>query len=474
MKKLQRCFILLLFFVLLLSPLPASAADEDSDLTDTEVSEELTTTGRTKLDIKEAYGAVDLQAHIADILKLSVPGKQSSTKNAGIEADSRTAKMFASLMSNSWQITRVLVFGLTGLDETVNLLANDESLKQELARRTQLQKLEMGGKWGGPNRDGLNVEPIDYEFGGLDHKTMQVIKDRKNIVEGINELKGIPGFTSNNSVYDRVARLSILLLTLFLAIRMINLIFNRILGVAQEQSVAEELFECFLRYIIFIAFVLLVKWGIVALMMFSDMTRNVIIGASTNGGIEQIAEHMSTMTRVRGTLAKMGAGESLSIVNMANTGFDLTSMIRSSVSYLCYVMTGSIVYVMVILGDIMMGISAVLAPLILSISMIKAFSGWANNLFTSLVKYSLYLPIAAIYMLTMCMIQLLSPTTGFFSFFIISIAFLFGATKIPALADALSGAAGVALISGFLGKVVSYQLMAAKRGIGAAIGIFRK
>ena len=117
-----------------------------------------------------------------------------------------------------------------------------------------------------------------------------------------------------------------------------------------------------------------------------------------------------------------------------------------------------------------MGISAAVGPLVIALAMIKGFEGWMDNYIRSVVTFSLYMPIAGIYAVAMCMIYALVPDMGFLTYITISWAFLLGAMKIPNLAEALSGTALATMLTSFAGKVVSAAMLAARLPFSRMLG----
>ena len=393
------------------------------------------------------YGPVDLTQHMQELLTLVEPSGTTGV-NAELENNSRVTKMFATLLSNNWLITRTVVFGFSGFDGAVNMLRNTDVLKKSI-EESENKAIAAGA--GSINDTQMTHIRSDMVFSTQNQKKQyMILSQAEGIADGLEELSKMPGFSSNNTIFMRVSYISFFILFLTFMIRIANALFKSLTG-RDERSQLSDMLEAVFKLILFIIYIFMLKWGIMGLLLFSEMLRNVILGISTVNTSGELAESLHLMSNLKGQMMDMDP--SVTILDMVM--YDTSGVITSITSYICYLITGAIIFTMVLLGDVMMAITAVTGPLILAIAMIKGFEGWAENWITSAFTFSLYMPIAGLYMLTMAMIHSIVPNVSFVAYLTISYAFFFGAKHIPNLAEGMSGAAFATLATASVGTMLS-------------------
>lgn len=420
----KRYIIALIALFILVLPAPSNAAD--------------------KIDFSK-YGPVDINRHVRETLDL-VGTDTAAGENAELETNTRVMKMFSTLMANNWLITRSVVFGFTGFDQAVGLLQNTDALQKEIELRDKTAAAAASGAISNTQQS-----HIKQEIGYVDpnqRKQNYIIANSKNIASELSKLSKMPGFSSDNTLFMRVSYMSFLILFLTFALRLANSLFKGLTG-RDEKAQISEAFEAVFRLILFVIYIYMLKWGIMGLLLFSEMLRNVILGISTVNTSSQLAHDLHLMSLLKGQLVQMDPNVTLLSLMQYGAGRAVSSVM----SYICYVITGAIIFTMVLLGDVMMAITAITGPMVLAISMIKGFERWAENFVTSAFQFSLYMPIAGLYMLTMAMIHAIVPNISFIAYLTISYAFFFGAKKIPNLSEALSGAAFASMSTAAVGQM---------------------
>lgn len=426
------------------------------------------------------FGPIDLKIYMQKAIETAVTGKDGDDATESYASDSRAARMFAKVMTNDWLITRTLMCGFSNFDGAVQVLEDEDAIRQELARKDALAKASAAGQIaeigrdknyaGGNSRGGSqysnknnnqNKSQNNSQYNEV--KITSMISSFKNIAENIKDLEKLPGFTSRDSIYMRVSYLSFLLLSLVFALKLATIFYHRILGISEQEPYS--IVAAVIKLILFIIYIFALKWGVMCMLLFSELLRDGILGISNASQATDLTDGLQTLIQAKGILIGMNGSRSL---------FDwvthsASSMASSVIGYVCYALTGAFIFVIVLLGDIMMGISVTLGPLLIALSMIKGFESWSDSLFRGIVEFSLYMPIAAIYMVTMTLLQALIPTMSFGAYLAVSYAFLFGCTKIPNLSEALSGAALAAIATQAAGKIVGTIMSASTLGLKKAI-----
>lgn len=430
----------------------------ETDRSEQEAPAELTSEGtRALIQEGKTYGPIDAEAYMSAMLGMSAPDSSAVGKDKVIEGTSRESKMFNSLVANNWIITRTVLFGMSHLDSAADLLEKGEYITQKYDFENEMK---MSAATGTKTDGTAKLSSPNSGVRNLSASEAYVLNQNKQIASNIRELASKPGIGAGNSIYDRTSILALALLAFTFALRLGGTVWTLFLGSNRNNESPGILFMgCVFRFMLCAALILFLKWAIAGLMMFSELVRNVIIATSSGGGgVGNLSEQLQTLLTTRNLLT---AGEEPSLFNI-NLLNQLGQLLAWCVSRVFFWLTGTIITVMVILGDVMMAITAAIGPFVIAISMIKGFEGWLDNFIRSSVQFSFYLPIAGIYMVTMCIILALVPDIGFLTYMAISWAFLLGAMKIPNLAEALSGTALATMMTAFVGKLVTSAILAAR------------
>lgn len=400
-------------------------------------------------------GPIDLQAYMRETLNLSTSAWGEANESAEYNLDSRVAKMFATVLSSKWLITRIMIFGFSNYDGAIAMMNDTSALQKELDNRDKQKAQAVTAAIKNNTAEKVDVVVNDFYNSSWKNvaKQKEIMSQYQYVVKNFETLKGMPGSTTSTSIYMRVSYIGILLLFITFIVRLIMMMWRNFQGTDGINSGMPEVMEAFIRLVVLIIFIYMFKWFVMFLLLFSEMLRNAIMGINSASQASDLAETLTKMSQLKGDMVGMEHNYSL-----AGWGVhSLYSLLTNSISYICYVITGAIIYVMVLLGDIMLGITAVLSPLIIAMGMIKGFERWVEHLFTSVVTFALYMPIAALYMLVMVMIHSMMPSVSFLAFLTISYAFFFAATKIPNIAETLSTAGMATLVTASAGKICSYM-----------------
>lgn len=439
--------------------IPSYAAD--TNVSEQKVEDTSLTDAGSIQNIKNniSYGPIDFEAYMTEALKLAAPDSTTTGKEINIEQDTRDSRRLNSLLASNWLITRMVLFGISNIDSAAEKLAQGTHITQTYdALVPTAEETLMGTKYSGIDQ---------YSEAIATRNTLaaekEMLEKNKEAAALIKELSGKSGIQAGDTIYDRVSMIGIFLLACTFMLRLVGVMWRVFIGANREtESPMQMLLECVIKFIVFLAIIHFLKWGIVGLMMFSELVKNVIISATgTNGGSGELMANLQTLISAKN---KLVAGAEPSVFQMLR---DFSKWIAYVVCYIFYLITSAIITVMIVLGDVMMGVSAALGPLMVALAMVKGFEGWMDNFIRNIVQYALYMPIAAIYSVTMVMIFALVPDIGLITYIAISWAFFLGAIYIPNLAEAMSGSALAALAVGFVGKITTAALTASKMPIAS-------
>lgn len=461
--KAAACVFMVLAAAFFAVPASQASAEETgkgaSDAASRSVSEEYTPEGRSKLIAAgDAYGPVDLSRHIDESLKLVNRGEDSVGKDKTVEEDSRAAEMYGSLIANNWMITRALVWGFTGLDEAADRLSDAEELKTALAEKDELRRRSAAGTNLTPAGLHGSFEETGYSSELASAESKRILEENQKRAELAASLSEMSGVKSGDSIYDRIVIVAYMTVVFTFLIRLAQTLWSGFTGTEQHLSAA--LAGCILKFIVCLLCIVSIKWAVAVLLTFSELIRNIILSINSGGADEDVIKQMQALGTARSMIASASASGGSVFIDGLN----------AAMNRLLYLLSSAIVYVMVLLGDVMMGATACMAPLFVAVSMVKSFERWNDHVVVSIVQFALYLPIAAIYMQAMCIVYAVSPDMGFLAYLTIGFAFLLGATKIPNLAESMSGAASMALVAGFLSRLVKWSLFSLASPVKKIIG----
>lgn len=487
-KNFRKYLVQILVVGLLVFSVCPSYADESAgggtSRTEQEVSEEMTEKGFARKSFKD-FTAVDVKTYMEEMSKMSVPDATAKGKDLRIENNSREAKMFNALLANNWMITRTVVFGMSGLSEAADLLEKADHIKKNFDINQQMKmQAATGTKTEGEQQ--IPTQQLNSQRPTSSEEAYMNLQNKEVVVKSLREIAQMPGINAGNSIYDRVSMIAIFLLCFTFLARIAGTTWSLYIGSnRQHESPGILYMECFAKFVVFVAYIYVLKYGIAALMLLSEMIRNAIIcatSASGSSGVGDLSEQLQTLITSRNMLVSgdyplvESDGKldlmlnSITEVLTNGIGNAIGKFIAWCVSRFYFWLTSIFITVMVILGDVMLAISAAVGPLVIALAMIKGFEGWMDNYIRSVVTFSLYMPIAGIYAVAMCMIYALVPDMGFLTYITISWAFLLGAMKIPNLAEALSGTALATMLTSFAGKVVSAAMLAARLPFSRMLG----
>lgn len=390
------------------------------------------------------YGPVDLAAEMKNAKENSekVVSKYDSSGNpiydeAYMAGEARMLAMFSYLTNNKWMITRSMLFGFTNID------AAKQELKDTGAFRMLLEN-ETGGShpisiiFAIPE---MIVGPVRNAIGTFVAKTFFKEKYEQKVNTIADKVFNVPYMdASGDTLYKRVRTIGYVLLTVFFIARMACILVKNIITddrTSDQYGMALEIREVMTYFVILALLMTYTPAMMKFVMWFADTFRDILLGGGGGkDGVTELMNSFMTLSYIKGKILGMYEYSEMNIVQML---FRSGVWLRSLVTWFCYVLCSAVLFVIVILADVMMGITAILTPFILAISILPMSSSWRVNYYHSLFKFSLYIPLAGLYAIIMCYVHTIIPNISFMSFLCISWAFFWAASRIPSMAENLSG-----------------------------------
>jgi len=133
----------------------------------------------------------------------------------------------------------------------------------------------------------------------------------------------------------------------------------------------------------------------------------------------------------------------------------------------CGYIARAVVYVMFILSDVMVGITAVIGPWMIVLSGLPFCESWASHWIKSYITFLFYRPLACLLCVVLYIVGLTGMDMGMVELMITCIVFVMAAVKVPSLAENMGGAAA-AIGAGMAGMVSKGLKSGASVGARAA------
>jgi len=287
-------------------------------------------------------------------------------------------------------------------------------------------------------------------------------------------LVGVTGPAKDQTIFTRTRTIGLLLLIFGFFIRVFfmivaNLISNKAWGGTNPVALVFKTF-CLLVFILFIPNIGV--WGL----NLTDTVKGVLIDPSNKLGNLPSNYKVAILLTDNDQLIKLksealGGSSSMSLTDW------LSGKLQHGVAWLCSVIVTAIAIVMIIMCDVMMGITLCIAPIIIPLSLIPSAEGWPGNIIKAWLTYLFYGPILVIFLLLMTALIAISLDMSFATFLTVSVAYIKMATKIPDMSESLSTATltgAAAELSSMPAKVAKGAATAAGRGVLGAAGSLLK
>ena len=295
-------------------------------------------------------------------------------------------------------------------------------------------------------------------------KAKQIEESMKKLEGGMHGL-----FGTSETIYTRTRTIGIIILMAVFFARVFYMVLANVIGTARFGGIAPwALLGKFVFYIILIlAIPNIAHWG----MQVSDALQSTLFdieGADAGKGyntpqLRTLAlARLDDMMNVR-IVSVGGMVESEDFVNKIQNAWTLLTSEPKNILYiLTIVVVGFLVTAtvstMLLLADIMMGITLCFAPIVLAISLFPSCEKWTEHAMKSWLTYVTMGPMAALYILIVTCLCAMSANLTIVTFLVTSIIAIKMAGMLPQMCESMSSA----VMAGAIGAIAAMPGRAAK------------
>lgn len=278
--------------------------------------------------------------------------------------------------------------------------------------------------------------------------------------------KGIVGFSGaagKETVFTRTRTIAFVILYAAFFLRMFYIIFAKLTGNVGwgGMSPMALVLKMLMLTIAILAVPNIATFG----MNVSDSARNYILdhneknpGFSPAQNTILLSNHLAEISRKAATA--LGGREDIQVRTW------ITELILQGIAYICSVLVSAVLGTMLLLGDVMLGIVCVTAPLILAMSIVPSCENWLAQLANSYVGFLLYGPMAALYMMLMVIAAVAYPSATMIIFITLSMIYVKITPRLPDMCEGMSALA----ISAVVASMSAMPAHTAKRALKTAGG----
>jgi len=388
------------------------------------------------------YGSID----IGEQLRENVTGQKDSSQGE---------KSFwqKAITANRWTITRALVLGVSNIDGAISLIQGDSTIQHNATASDRYastyleQGKEAAEKTLNPNSPG-SLDP--YTEDAKIQAKLDRLKDFAASLSGIKDIFG------GETVYDKMAKASTVLLFLFMVIRLAFCMYKIVVG--NDSRGSHELFAVLIKTgLIFIAITQL-KALIFGGIQMSDALRDTL--SSSNQDLGQVVHDL---LRAKMELANIDPNIGLLDLITKNVSALLANMVGAA----CFYMAAATLFVLMLMGDIMMAITAIVGPLVFVFSLLPSCEGYIGRWIRGYITFLLYAPLAVVYGYILIALLATGFDTSPLIFIILCIAYVMGASKVPNIAESMSGV----VLTGMAIGIAALPAMAGSNALRSSTGI---
>lgn len=373
------------------------------------------------------------------------------------------------MMSNQWIITRSVVNGFGNIADTINYLKSDDVKRATIAdlvvadaRREAHAQRDLKRVYTEEElRDKIKkINPAT--FAG----SSQALNAQKAFTDELEKLQAIGFFGTGKaggpkSILDKTKMIAFFILGISLMSRLAFMAYESIV----KQSVPPlGWFRVFFKFMALLLIIIFLPNMIMFGVSMSDSIRNFISNTSF-GNVDSAGDIVGKLLRAK--VDYLGIDPSTSILSIV--GSTASMLIASFLGWLSYFIAAAVIFVIVLLGDIMMSLTAVVGPLIAAISLMPSFEANFGNWFKGYITLLFYGPLAAVYSVMLVAILTIGLDTSALAFIIISVAYIVGATNIPNMSKSMSGTVLAGLAIGLASMPMKFATGALTAGAGGAV-----
>jgi len=370
---------------------------------------------------------------------------------------------FIAQASANWMVTRALLFGFTGLGESKQIVEGWVSMDGDrityikegtppwfIARSAQIAKYQTN-----PLRVGIIGEIPVGQSVQTDEGDMNIPSDAVDEIKGLLKstqyaagLEKVPGIEAGDCVYDRSLLIAKILWCVIFVVNIVWVAYKTLIA-GEEGDMVTTIFK---SIFVFLSVHFLRSFMVIG-MSVSTAVGNAMLG---NTDVAHAVSDISAIVGMKQSLVSVSSGF-------------LGKMIAQAFIHICGTVAQAVVYVMFILSDVMVAISAVIGPWMLVLSMLPFCNEWISHWIKSFITFLFYRPLACLLCVVLYIIGLTGMDTGLVELMITCIVFIMAAVKVPSMAENMGGAA--AAVGAGMAGMVSKSLKAGA-GVGArAVGL---
>ncbi len=367
---------------------------------------------------------------------------------------------FIAQASANWMVTRALLFGFTGLGESKQIVEGWVKVTDGgrityikegtppwfIARSAQIARYYA-------DVSTLHSDHAPVDFGtevSTGEGDMNIPSDAVDEIKGLLKatqyaagFEGVPGIKAGDCVYDRSLLIAKILWCVIFVVNIVWVAYKTLIA-GEEGDMVTTIFK---SIFVFLSVHFLRSFMVIG-MSVSTAVGNAMLG---NTDVAHAVSDISDIVGMKQSLASVSSGL-------------LGNMIAQAFIHICGTVAQAVVYVMFILSDVMVAISAVIGPWMLVLSMLPFCNEWISHWIKSFITFLFYRPLACLLCVVLYIIGLTGMDTGLVELMITCIVFIMAAVKVPSMAENMGGAA--AAVGAGMAGMVSKSLKAGA-GVGA-------
>lgn len=387
--------------------------------------------------------------------KLSEGGELSPEEIAALKTAAwdmmNPSKIAMETHSNPWIITSAVLYGVGGIDAAANTLRSNDAIEMILSSKQAAQQMvkDLLQKTSSQQKPG---QPPASMPTSANHDVNVYLAS----IDNLQQLSGVRGIDPNFPIFDMSRQIAIVLLIAFTFLRLTYMLYEMI--IKGENKTSLQFFLLFKKtFIIMIILLYLdsIIWS--CLEVSYGITR--MISGTPDGQAVDFGEAVSLFMEQKIALLNIDSGGVWDVIINGVSNF-----FKHMLGLLCFWLAQAVIKILLIVSDVMMAITAMIGPFILVMSMIPTFESFIGHWMKGVITLMFWHPLAAVYSILAAVLMAIGVDTSFVAFLVISIAYLMGASKIPNIAEGMSGA----VLAGIAGMAA---MAPAKLAMGAAGGM---
>jgi hypothetical protein len=396
--------------------------------------------------------SVDMRAIVEQGVQATLDAMTAEIdQGASADSDGMMIRFLATAFSHQWQITYALMNGLDGVKAAADYLKGQQDAIVSKYSALWVKALNS-------QNTGENTSNTTGYLGADFVPVRNIAVDVSHIAAALDGLENVSAAVgAENAVYRKSQVLGFVILMMAFVVRLGFVAYNLFIGKSSSDPM-EPVFVIF-KFIAVIILLFGLRYIIYAGLDLSSAAKDAILGGSA--GQEDMIANICDLMRLRRDLAGVQAGGT--VTSLSAIAAEWT---RTLLGLIAYYLALAVIFVLLLLGDIMMGLTAILGPLVIAVSFLPSFESYMGHWLKSFITFLFYAPLAAVYLLVLVIIMGVGLDQSFLTFIVISIGYIMGASKVPEIAQNLSGAALAGVATGIAMMPAAMTLMAAKGLIG--------